>query len=209
MDTKIGIKLLGLFLLLALISNSCIEPYYSDIDEEPKILTIEGSLIKGNAEQNLIISNTTTLLYQEFFPVRGCQAKIVDDQENEFFYSENRDGTYTAMIDDGMLLYDREYKLSITTPEGLVYESDFEIMNKSAAVDSVYYAVEEKIENYTGEQQKGIQFYVDIKAEDTISRYFRWKLTQTYEYTTTGPIHYLYYDKSFHFYKIYPQLFYK
>ena len=159
---KIGIKYFGLFLLLALAANACIEPYFSDIDEETKIITIEGSLIKGNAEQNLIISSTTTLLYQEFFPARGCQAKIIDDQDNEYFYSENRDGTYTAKIDDDMLVYGREYKLSITTPEGKVYESAFEILNKTTAVDSVYYTVEEKIESYTGEQLKGVQFYLPI-----------------------------------------------
>lgn len=193
---KRNIYRIGIFILMAIVASACIEPYISDIEEETKILTIEGSLIKGNPEQNLIISTTTTLLYQEFFPVRGCQAKIIDDQENEFFYSENRDGSYTALIDDESLVYGRGYKLQIITPDGNVYESDYESLENSPSVDSVYYDVEEKIEDYTGEDLKGVQFYVDIKAADSISRYFRWKLTETFEYTTTGDISYVYLDET-------------
>lgn len=197
MKNRIGIKHIIVFVTLALFSNACIEPYISDIEEQAKILTIEGALIKGNEEQELIISRTTTLLYQEFFPVRDCQAKIIDEDGNEYYYTENQDGSYTARIDDELLVYDKEYKLNVMTPSGNIYESDFEVMNKSSAVDSVYYSVEEKIESYTGEDLQGVQFYVDIKAADTISRYFRWKMTETFEYTSTGPIETFFVDESF------------
>ncbi len=191
-----GLRLTLLFIVLTFFGNACIEPFFAEIEEETKIITIEGSLIKGNDVQTIIISTTTSLVNQKFIPVRGCDVKVIDELNNSFTFDENVDGTYSLAIDDTDLVYDRQYRLNIVTPTGGKYESEYEILNRSVAVDTVYYEVEERIETYTGDYMEGVQFYIDIRAEDSTSRYFRWNLSETYEYTTGGPISYFFFDTS-------------
>ena len=177
-----------LTIVLSIVANACIEPYEADINGDVELISIEGSIIKGNPAQHVSISTTTSLLEKEFKPIRGCEVKVVDDLNNEFLFEENTIGKYESVIADNNLVYNRQYKLMITTPKGDKYESLFETLNISNKIDTLYYDIEKKIETYSGEELEGLQFYIDIKAPDSISRYFRWNLTETYEYTTTGYI---------------------
>lgn len=186
------LKVYCLFLVLTFSVNACIEPYEAEIEEETELISIEGSIIKGDSLQHIVITTTTPLINPEFKPVRGCDVKVVDEFNNEFIFKENEKGTYSSAIANNLLVSNRQYKLIISTPNGDKYESLYETLNSSAAVDTVYYDIENKIETFTGEETEGIQFYIDIEAPDTISRYFRWNLTESYEYTTTGPISYIY-----------------
>jgi hypothetical protein len=202
MDRKKSIKILlqtrklrvySMLVFLSLATGACIEEFTADIDEQIKILTVEGSLIKGDETQSVVISYSTTLVYQQFLPVLGCDVKVVDEFNNEFPYLEQDDGTYKATIDNELLIDGREYKLTVRTASGAEYESEYEILNSSPVIDSVYYEIEDRIENYSGEDITGLQFYIDVKAADTTSRYYRWKLIDTYEYTAKAGISYYYY----------------
>lgn len=186
----------GLFLLLLLIPQACIEPYEADIEEEVKVLSIEGSLIKGDSVQRIKVSRTTTLSYQQFIPIRGCIVRILDEQGTEFVFDENPDGIYELAIPEDQLIINRGYQLRVLLPSGDEYLSDVETLNSGTEIDSVYYAIENKVDRNSGEELIGLQFFTDIKAADSISRYFRWKLTETYEYTSTAPVSYYYADGS-------------
>jgi hypothetical protein len=181
-----------LFIALALSPKACIEPFINEIDEIPSLITIEGGIIKGDSLQQITITKTATLMNPQHTPVEGCEVKIVDGENNEFVFSYKDFGKYVLAIPDELLVFNSKYRLVITAPDGHIYESLYENLNRSLDIDTVYYEIEERTTAYTEEDFKGLQFYVDVKAADTISRYFRWKLTETYEYTTTGPISYIY-----------------
>ncbi len=136
------LRVYGLLVLLSIATGACVEPFNADIDEEIKIFTVEGSLIKGSESQSVVISYSTTLLYQQFLPVRGCEVKVVDELDNEFPYYEQADGTYAASINNELLVSGRQYMLAIKTPRGAEYESEFETLNSSPEIDTVYYEVE-------------------------------------------------------------------
>ena len=190
---KLGIN--SLLIILILFTEACVEPYEADIKGETELISIEGSIIKGDPVQHIAISTTTSILEKEFKPVRGCEVKVVDELNNEFMFAENSIGTYSLAIDDDLLIYNRKYKLAITTPHGVKYESNWESINNSTAIDTVYYELEAKFETFTGEKINGIQFYIDIDAPDTGSRYFRWNITESYEYTSSGKISYLFLNR--------------
>ncbi len=186
----------SLLIILAIAAASCVKPYEADITEEPELISIEGALIKGETEQQVIVTRTTTLHHPMFLSVSGCEVNVIDELENSFHYQEIQDGIYSAVIPDEALVIGRNYKLRVITWEGDVYESDFEPLNNGIDVDSVYYEVEQKVDVNTGEQYAGIQFYLDLTALESESRYFRWRLDETHEYTSFGPISYFYLDKS-------------
>lgn len=188
--------ILSVLAAVIVFANSCFEPYIANIEDEPDLISIEGSIIKGNVEQKVYISKTTSILNANFSPVRGCSVSVLDNAGNEFTYEENSDGTYSLIIPDEMLVYNRMYQLKVTTPEGEEYESSFKKLNQGIDVDSVYYEIEERTESYSGENLTGLQFYIDVQAPDSLSRYFRWTVNETYEFTSVGPISYFYYDKS-------------
>ncbi|MCF8346001.1 MAG: DUF4249 domain-containing protein [Bacteroidales bacterium] len=190
------IAVYGLLLLLTAVPHACIEPYEAEIEEEVKVISIEGSIIKGEPVQTVVVTRTSPLVYPQFKPVKECDVSVVDDLDNVYGYTEGLDGTYSLAIPDDQLTFGRKYKLRVITPEGVRYESEFERLNSGAEVDSVYYDIEEKIDKTTGDELLGLQFYIDLKAADTVSRYFRWSLRETYEYTVEAPITYYFEDAS-------------
>jgi len=183
----------GLLLIaMGILCNSCISEYEADIENEAELISIEASLIKGEEEQTVRVSRTASLAHSRFMPVEGCNVSLVDELDNEYPYTEDMRGIYLTSIPDEELIDGRHYKVRVITREGDVYESDFERINPGIEVDTVYYAIENKTDLLTGEPYSGIQFYLDVEAREDESRYFRWRLEETYEYTSLGPISYYY-----------------
>jgi hypothetical protein len=207
-NCRFDFKMLGgvfLYIVLILSSKACVEPYNAEIEEITPLISIEGGIIKGDSVQQIAISRTATLLNPQFTPVEGCKVKVLDEENNEFVFREMKPGVYSLPIVDESLVINRRYKLIIIAPDGNIYESHFENLNKSLDIDSVYFEIEERSTAYTEDILKGLQFYVDVKSADTISRYFRWKLTETYEYTSSTPIAYIYRKENVKIVKDVPQ----
>lgn len=185
-----------LLVFLAIMGFACVSPYEAEIEDEPRLISIEASLIKGEEEQRVLVSTTASLDYPVFFPVRGCEVSLLDEFDNTYSYGEVSGGIYKASIPDEELVFGRYYKLRVISAEGIVYESDYEILNPGIEVDSLYYEIEDKVDNISGEAYSGLQFYLDVKAEDDESRYFRWRIDETYEYESFAPISYYYLDET-------------
>lgn len=186
--------LLPVFLLVQ--GFSCVSPYEADIEDEPELISIEASLIKGEEDQTVRISKTASLDYPVFFPVRGCEVTLLDEFDNAYSYKEVSGGIYSVSIPDEELVHGRYYKVRVISSEGVVYESDYELLNPGIEVDSVYYEIEDKVDQVTGEPYTGLQFYLDVKAGEDDSRYFRWRIDETYEYESFAPLSYYYLDES-------------
>ncbi|MCF8225300.1 MAG: DUF4249 domain-containing protein [Bacteroidales bacterium] len=182
--------------VLLMLLKSCIEPYIAEIEDEPELIAIEASLIKGIQRQRVMISKTTPLQNAEFVPVKGCTVRLFDDVDNAYRYDEYQDGYYILDLQDGDLVEGRNYQLQVLTQGGKEYRSKSVQLQAGVEIDSVYFEIESRIESYTGDDLEGLQFYIDLRAPDTISRFFRWKLVETFEYTSAGPINYFYYNSS-------------
>jgi hypothetical protein len=188
---RLHIRILLLWLLVGtlIIFNLCIDPFEPDINEEENLITVDGSIIKGRAKQTVTISRASSLMEPEFAPVENCNVKIIDDSGNEYMCYEESGGTYVAEIDDEFLQYNRNYKLVFITPEGNTYESALETLLESAPVDSLYFINESQYSSSLEEMEERIQFYVDLKAPEHGARYYRWELTETFEYHSPQHIH--------------------
>ncbi len=162
--------------------TGCISPYEPDFKGEEGLLVVDGSLIKGNETQVVVISKTSPITLPEYLPVENCNVRITDNNGTEFVFDEESPGKYVAHIDDALLSYDNQYKLSFTTSTGDVYESNFQELLETAAVDSIYGIREFHYSPKTeAETNSGLQFYVDLDAPVQASRFYRWVLEETWE----------------------------
>lgn len=179
---------------LFFISLSCKEPFEPDINESVELISIDASLIKGRTIQYIAISRSTSINSFEYKAVSRCDVKIVDELGNEFQFEEetNGSGLYTAEIDDNLLVNGRQYKLNFNTQEGEEYESEYQSIIESADVDSVYGIQEDVYDTDEEKTVEAMQFYIDLKAPDTGSRYYRWELSYTYEYHSVYKINGIY-----------------
>lgn len=178
--------------VMPLLLTTCIVPWDSGIEEQKELITIDGRLIRGDSLQTITITRSTSLVDPRYLALRDCQVMVEDDLGNRFDFQEVKDGVYTRIMDEDDLVVGREYMLIVEAPSGARYESEFEKLSSGLPVDSVYFEVENDVDPLTGRGLSGIQFYVDVEASDTTSRYFRWKLDETWEYTASAPITWIY-----------------
>lgn len=162
--------------------TNCVSPYDPGIEGKSGLLVVDGSIIKGQEKQVIMISKTASISSPEFVPIKNCNVKIIDNAGNEFVFNEESPGKYVSKINDAALIYDTEYKLIFTTSSGDEYESDYQWLLETHPVDSVYAIQEYQYSSETGtESISGIQFYVDLDVPENASRYYRWVPEETWE----------------------------
>jgi len=175
---RIITAVIGIMLFL----TYCISPYEPDIQGKSGLLVVDGSIIKGSETQVIRISRTSPISQPEYLPVENCNVRIIDNTGNEFAFNEESPGKYVADIDDALLIYNNQYKLVFTTPSGDGYESNYQQLLETDAVDSLYCISEDHYSPVTEEETtSGKQFYVDLDAPEDASRFYRWVLQETWE----------------------------
>jgi len=181
----------NLFVLLSMVlMSSCIERYYPGtvIDFTPQ-LVIEGVLTTEGGEQEIVVSESAPPNEPTFKAISGCNVLVEDDHGTRFIFKESTTaGHYRGTIDRRFIIIGYTYRLSVQTPSGKKYNSNFEKLLPCPKVDSVYYKLESKATADNNITEDGLQFFVDFKADNTYGNFFRWELTETYEYHSALPI---------------------
>ena len=191
-------KIITCIVMTALLLSSCIRSYEPEIlSEDESKFVISGYITDEDGKQTVNISKSSSIQDPKYIPVTGCQVNIVDDQGNVFPMQDNDDGNYTNEIDLSFLKAGIAYKLEVTTPDGDFITSGFDTLPRGPGIDSIYYLREEKLYNPAAPLVKGIQFYVDLDAALTDSRYYKWDVYETWEYHTLYPLEW-YYDGVVH-----------
>ena len=185
------IKKISGILLFAAMLTGCIDRYYYETQSEfiPKMV-IEGAINNNRIEQEIIVSNSVSPDSSGFVPVRGCEV-IVTNQNRDiyaFSESENRPGVYTGVIDKAALEAGNKFMLRVVNPHGDIYESNFEEMPATPPIDSIAYHYEKRETAEYIFPEEGLQFTMDVNAENEHGRYFRWECIETFEYHSTWPI---------------------
>jgi len=173
-----------LLLISALVLTYCIDPFNPDVSEDANLLTVDASLIKGREIQKITISKSASLDESGFSPVINCNVMIVDGSGNVFNFEEGPNGIYTARIDDDRLVYNSTYQLIIETANGARYESSHELLYESPPVDSIYFKEEMNFSLNANMEVYGLRLYIDLKAKEEGTRYFRWTIDDVWESRT-------------------------
>jgi len=182
------------YLLALLMLGGCIKEYHPRFNSEStQKYVVQGMLTNIEGWQEVNISISASLLNPEYIPLMDCQVEIRDDVNQKFTLEDSGNGTYRVWMSAEYLVPGRSYQLIVTTPNGQVLESAFDQMPKVPEVENIYFEVEDLPTNDPDEWLSGIQYYVDLNAGEDDSRFYRWQLTETWEYHSAYPIEY-YYD---------------
>lgn len=185
-------------LISVVFASSCIKPFDPNIrSADVNKYVVSGQVTAGDELQTVNVSRTSSISNPEYFPVTGCLVKILDDEGNEFPATETGNGDYSSRIDPGFLVPGVSFKVEITTPAGDQINSDFDLLTKSPPMDSLYYIRKDIAGNNPGQYTRGIQFYINLNAGETDSRYYRWEELETWEYHADYPLEW-YYDGTVH-----------
>lgn len=191
------IKFNIIYILLAFLI-SCITPFEPEIKPSEINKYVVSGLVSDYSElQSVSITMASSIGSPAKIPVTGCSVLIRDDRGNLFQMQESGGGLYQRFIDRSYLVPGVSFKVEIVTGSGIKIESDYEKMNECPDVDSVYYLRRDIISNNPGEVTQGIQFFLNVDGKSTDNHFFRWELTETWEYHVPYPREW-YYDGTVH-----------
>ncbi len=171
---------IGIFVLLM---ASCIEPYKPDLGATASDkYVVFGQISDQEGYQTVTLSLASDVYNQQFKPLLDCFVVIHDDKGNDYEMEEAGSGLYRVWMTSDQLQPGTSYQLQIVTRAGTEIISDFDRMPLCPPVDSVYWKILDSPPDQPGLGIPGLQMYVDIAPGNTGSRYFRWDLTETWEY---------------------------
>ena len=190
--------MLTLFWVMSFLLASCITPFEPDIESsEVNKYVVSGLVSDKNEIQTISVSMASPVSDPRYIPVSDCNVLIKNNIGNEFLMTESAPGLYRGVISRNYLAPGNLFKVEIMTPDGIRIESDFDRMEECPDVDSVYFLRRDIISNVSDDVTNGIQFYLNLNSSNSTTRYFRWEVTETWEYHVPYPREW-YYDGSIH-----------
>jgi len=189
---RIKIKHVVLFLLL-LSPFACVEKYWPDLDNKyQNILVIDGMITSDPGPYYIKLSLATTVNYPELLPLSGYNISITDDAGTTEMLIEISPGIYSTSATGIRGIAGRKYKTQITSPNGKIYQSDFETLKSPVGIDSVY-AEFEIHPNYSASfPTEGDQFYLNTRRGISDTNFYMWRLERSFEYKASFKIRYIY-----------------
>lgn len=178
-------------IILAAGISSCIEEYWPDVSNYQNLMVIDGAITDQPGPYTVKVSRSTDISNPKNIPFPGCEVAITDDLGNTETLIETEIGTYQTSTEGIRGVIGRKYMLSVKTPDGELYESDYSTLKTSVGIDSVFGIIEKKHPNNPEDSEIGYQFYVNTKAGNTDSTFILWRLFQTYEYHADFTIDFL------------------
>ncbi len=189
-----------LILLIAGFTTACIKTYQPTFKvADSNNYVVSGLVTNKEGYQYINVSKTSLLSKPARIPVSNCSVDIIDNELNVFHGEESEAGKYRVWINKENLKTGKSYKLDITTPEGKHLASDYEEMLAAGEIDSIYYKMEDSPDKDSSlfRPVQGIRFYIDMHGEAGSSPYYKYDLTETWEYHVEQPIIW-YFDGQIH-----------
>jgi len=177
-------------LLPVVLMLSCVERYIpaTELNFQSK-LVIDGTIISGKNEQEIVISKSSQTGDPKFTSVSGCKVSVEDGKGNSFPFPESMNvGHYLGKIDEDFLLPGARFRLHVQTLKGIEYVSSFEDLLPCPEVGNVYYELETIQTQDPKITENGLQFFIDFNGNSNSGHFYRWQLTETYEYHSKWPL---------------------
>mgnify|MGYP001316476617 CR=1 FL=1 len=160
----------------------CKEEILLDSVQNKKALVVDGFITNEPGPYRIRLTYTSNANQPEILPVTGCEVIIDDNTGNTEILIEKEPGNYYTSESGIIGIIGNQYKLSIKTPEGKEYTSEFQEMKAAVGIDSIY-AKTEFIPNIDFPYGiPGYMFYLDTKPTNEQQNYFLWGMTETYKY---------------------------
>ncbi len=183
----------ALALLLLLMQFSCVEKYWPELGGKyDQALVVDGMITDKPGPYTVKLSLSSGVEFPKPKPYTGCAVSIIAGDGTSELLTENEPGVYTSSSQGIRGEIGQKYRISIRTPDGQTYESEFQELKAPVEVASVYHEVEYRPSDELNHQLQGLQFYLDTKPAVRDTSYLLWKLESTYKFQSDFLIRYVY-----------------
>ena len=181
---KIFIGLLSLSLTLSI--GSCVEPVVPELDENDTqgILVVDG--IVTDQEGPFIVRLSTSIPVNALYtnnPVLYADVRIFDNAGNSYNLYGDQYGVYKTEDQTLRGIPGRSYTLSVTTPDGLQYESSSVLMQEAPEIDSLWFeeVTHTRLLENTPTEEKWLNIRLDSHDPAGMTRYWYFSFEETWE----------------------------
>ena len=178
---RINATFILIFILLSF--TSCIKEFIPNVKKYDELLVVEGAITDKPGPYTVKVSMSGKLQQLSYNPLSECIVEIADNTGNSETLTEVSEGIYKTDSSGIQGVVGRKYKVKISTPEGQLYESQEEVLEKGVGIQSLNAELEHKEKSpdfFWG--RDGYQFYVDAEnaLRDTV--YYVWLMESTYKF---------------------------
>lgn len=162
----------SIFVFVALITASCVDPYQLETNSFEEVLVIEATLTNELKQHQVKITKTYKL--EEAVPsiATNANVSVIDNLGNSYNYSF-ANGVYLSN-EIYQAEANRSYKLRVEN-NGQIYESALETLNESKPIESITTTIETK------NGDRGVQLRVNSFDANGNSKYYRFDYEETYK----------------------------
>ncbi|NJM16840.1 MAG: DUF4249 domain-containing protein [Bacteroidales bacterium] len=154
----------------------CVEELKIKTNSNSPVLVVDAVFTNQPGYSYVKLYTTSGLGNIEYQPVTGATVEI--SEANGYLYKciEKSDGNYfPESYENGAV--GKEYKINITTPNGLIITSPPEKMPEASQIDSIYF----EYQFIEANGKEGIQIYVDHSIPDS-NKQFYWQFDETWKF---------------------------
>ena len=156
----------------------CLDPFNPDIpDNQQAFLVVDGIITDSPGPYTVKILQSSSL-NDENEPVSGVEVSIEENDGPTELLVENSAGLYQTNTMQGEI--GKSYRLTINY-QGLQYQSTWETIYASPEIDSIYFQAETRGTTGKGNDQNGVQFFVDNHGAEDEVRHFRYEWEETWQ----------------------------
>lgn len=162
--------------------NSCIDEYWPEVSKYEDLLVVDGGISNEAPPYTIKLSISSPIDDIDNQAYTGCNLIIEDGEGNQEFLTETQEGVYKTPSNGMQGEIGKKYKLKIQTPDGKLYESEYDFIKKPVLIDNINAKIETKSSNKVNHELQGYQFYVNTEMPSLDTNYYLWKLKYTYHY---------------------------
>ncbi|NOQ24108.1 MAG: DUF4249 family protein [Bacteroidales bacterium] len=176
------IKIKYVLIIVLIITLGCKDEFLLETDNYKPILVVDGLISNEKGPYIIKITQSTPVNEYGEIPFQGCKVTLFENSNKSEVLYENEPGIYVTSETGIHGVIGNEYRISIITPEGEEYNTEYQIIKEPVDIESIY--AEEMVINKDGYPfgLPGYQFYTDTKTAPDQDNYFLWKMTESYQY---------------------------
>ncbi|MGM0641694.1 MAG: DUF4249 domain-containing protein [Thermotogota bacterium] len=177
-----------IFFTLLIVVQGCQEEIDMQTIEFEESLVVDGSITNEPGPYTVKISLSSRLDKPEFSPYTDCNVTIHEKSGESEVLKENKPGVYQTEENGIQGEVGHEYKLTIKTPNGSMYETDYITIIQPVKIKEINTKkYSEQADSKNG--MLGYQFYISTAIANKAESYFLWEMEETYEYTSDFPLY--------------------
>lgn len=165
--------------IIALLFSGCIKEFEPSRLGYENLLVVEAFLSDGDESFEVRLSRSIPIDTTGFTPESGANVSLVSEAGETFALFENSVGIYRT-TSPVYPVVGNQYKLSIRTRGGNLYESEYVVMRPTPDIEKI--STQFKAES--AGNKRGVQFMVSTGDPSNNTRYYRYEYDETWIFRT-------------------------